>query len=357
MAKDWRGFASDFAGPSEIRFEDFDGHKGGAADGKGLAAGFSKTWDGQVIMDETARQEKVQALKKKLRDQQDRQKKVYERKKQKELQMAEEWQKHRDEMLAEKAQERRDRLQALEESQKRATEAKAQREQEQEAAQAQAAAEAKLLEAQEMSVFLTGVASGEVAIDEDKSKPAVAAALSPPSEEKKEKKPRKPGLPVEAMAATRKKKEHESVGVEKKDKSSVIQQLPQLFPGLRRTAEGKQILENAEPTTSFSEKQPVTKEHLLRNAQIKLMDQLAAQVSEYRKSMKSKMFNPVSPTLDFSEGLDRSPSQMNSLMPPMMDPLSPTLSRGSRHSLRSMGLHGLEDMDTSTKRGSLSSRF
>jgi hypothetical protein len=333
MAKDWRGFASDFAGASEIRFEDFDGHKGGAADGKGLAAaGFSKTWDGQAIMDETARQEKLQALKRKLKDQQDRQKKTYERKMQKELQMADEWHKHRDEMQAEKAKERKERMHALEECQRRVTEAKAHREQQAEAAQAQAAAEAKLLEAQEMSVFLTGVASGEVrrsSFEVAEDKPVVAAALSAPSEEKKEKKSRKPGLPVEAMPS-RKKKEHESVGVEKKDKSSVIQQLPQLFPGLRRTAEGKQILENAEPTQSFTEKQPVTKEHLLRNAQIKLMDQLAAQVSEYRKSMKSKMFSPVSPTLEFGDSLSQ------------MDPLSPAQSRLSRHSLRSMGLDGMD---------------
>lgn len=304
MAKDWRGFASDFAGPGEIRFEDFEGHKGapGIGDGKGLlGAGLIKTWDGQFVMDESTRQEKVQAMKRKLRDHQQRQQKVEERRKQKELQMAEEWQKHAVEIREQKLVERKERLQALQESQQRAIEAKALRE-------AAERAEAEH-DKNTISVFLTDVASGkhdslaDGVSNQDKS--IMPVALGKPLEEKTEKKLRKPGLPPEAKVV---RKEHQAGVVDKqRDKSSVIQQLPQLFPGLRRTAEGKQILENAEPTQSFEKGVPVTQEHHLRKAQIKLMDQLAAQVSEYRKSMKSKIFSPVSPSLGLNDS-DRSPA-------------------------------------------------
>lgn len=297
-SKDWRGFASDFAGPGEIRFEDFEGHKGTTGDTKGLVTGLSRTWDGQVILDESSRQEKLQTLRRKLKDQQDRQKKADERRRQRDLSMAEGWQKHAEERKAEKEKERKERLQALDESQKRAKEAQAQRLAEQEAAEAKAAADARTQEAENDLTFLTGLSTAkaqEGAQAEDQEKTMLPSALAPPTEERKQKASRKPRLPSEATPS-RNKKEHEKVVDKTRDKSSVVQQLPQLFPGLRGTAEGKQILKNAEPTQTF-EKQPITKEHLLRKAQIKLMDQLAAQVSDYRKSMRSKFSMGIAPSL------------------------------------------------------------
>jgi len=336
MAKEWRGFASDFAGPGEIRFEDFEGK--GSTDGKGLGASnwtASKTWDGRIVMDESARQERLQVLKRKLRDQQERQKKADERRKERDKQMAEQWLEHVKELEEQKANERKERLKALEESTARAKEAQAQRDLQNHAAQAKAAENAKVQDVEDLNFFLTGLATSSSEPRKSTLKPTAA------TEEKKEKTPRKPGLPPEAMPSL-KKKQHESGIVDKqRDKSSVIQQLPQLFPGLKRTSEGKQILENAEPQKSMAEKQPITKEHLLRKAQIKLMDQLAAQVSEYRKSMKSKMFSPISPNHDFGE------SQLSPRFSEgQVSVASPSQSRLSRNSLRSMGM-ALEDLPTS----------
>lgn len=274
-AKDWRGFASDFAGSGEIRFDDFETHKVVPVEGQG----FSRSWDGQLVMDESLRQEKFQAMRRKLKEQEQRLKKADERRRQRDLSMAEAWQKHAEESRAQQALERKERLRGLQESQKRAAEAKAQR---------QAAKEAKAEEDEKeaMAMFLTGVTlettTAKTTLEDQEGGKS--------SEAKKEKTPRKAGLPTEARRTTKEKQE--SGVVDKQKDKSIIQQLPQLFPGLRRTTEGKQILENAQPTQSV-EKRPITKEHLLRKNQIKLMDHLGAQVSEFRKLMRSRVLTPI----------------------------------------------------------------
>jgi len=284
-AKDWRGFASDFAGPGEIRFDDFETHKGVPVEGQG----FSRSWDGQLVMDEGLRQEKFQAMKRKLKETEQRLKKADERRKQRDLSMAEAWQKHAEENRAQQALERKERLRVLQESQQRAAEAKAQR---------QAAKEAKEEEDEKeaMTMFLTGVTlqttTATTTLEDQEG------GKSP--EAKKEKAPRKAGLPMEAKGS-QKKNEQESGVVDKQKEKSIIQQLPQLFPGLRRTTEGKQILENAHPTQSV-EKRPITKEHLLRKNQIKLMDHLGTQVSEFRKLMRSRVLTPI-PSLGMNDSV------------------------------------------------------
>lgn len=291
--KGWRSFAGEFAGSGDIRFEQFQATHASAGSNTGminmghLTSDLQKVFEGLGPKDGSQRQEKLQTLRRKLRDQTERQKKIEERRKARDREMAEEWQKHMTLVKEEKVQERHMRLAALREKQQRMEDAKAERQAEIEAEEARKEDERREAELQAeeeaLRCFLTGMGTVKIADTEPQEEKAPEPVKKSPSKQKA-----KARLPSEAMGS-RKKKIDDTGGVKISDKSTLIQQLPQLFPGLKRNAEGQQILANAENTAKEFAAPSSTQGPLLRSAQIGVMTSLASQVSEYRKSIRGRL--------------------------------------------------------------------
>lgn len=224
--------------------------------------------------------EKLAALKRKIKDQQAIQQRIEERKKAKDKEMAEAWKAHRDEVKAEQKR--------LADSIQKACsprEPRSERHPSETEGNADVSAEDVLIETPFTPVP-----------PQYRDKIRVP---DPPADLKQWKihgkegaPPLKPRLPAEATPGRKKKNANQSsaksqVGREK----SIVQQLPQLFPGLRRTNEGQQILEAGQPAV-VPEESLMPKKALLRKAQVKLLNNLSDQVSFYRGHMR-RNFNRI----------------------------------------------------------------
>lgn len=287
--KGWRAFASDFVGASEASFETFQEHKATAVDesplaGIGLnlhqalcAAGTQAIYDESTR--EVVKQERMRTLHRKMQEQQRRYQRIEERRKQRDLENMEAWKQHVAEEREKRNAEQQERLAALAEAERQAQEVKAQKQAAKEAAELRRKTEITL-HVPEGSTFLTGVeapAESKTSSNVDTNN----ATKVPSDVERAHNKTRKPRPPK----AHRKKKEE---GVITRDpEKSMVQQLPQLFPGLRRTAEGKQIQEevSAEKASTHS---GADAERTLRRAQLSLMQRIANQVLDYRRSVRKQ---------------------------------------------------------------------
>eukprot|EP00746_Dinoflagellata_sp_MGD_P085912 gnl/MRDRNA2_/MRDRNA2_33992_c0_seq1.p1 gnl/MRDRNA2_/MRDRNA2_33992_c0~~gnl/MRDRNA2_/MRDRNA2_33992_c0_seq1.p1 ORF type:complete len:323 (+),score=92.54 gnl/MRDRNA2_/MRDRNA2_33992_c0_seq1:166-1134(+) len=303
--KGWRAFASDFLGTGEVPFESFQEHKATAVDevpavGLGNLHPSLASSGVQGIYDESginsARLERMRVLQRKMQEQQRRYRRAQERRKQQDQEMAESWKQHVAEERDRKAVERQERLAALQEAQRRMQEANAQKQAAADAAEAKRKteiAEAEAAEEQEaMSMFLTGLAT-PVNIKNRQTftstngdanstkKPGLEDTVPSDAEQSQLNKMRKPRIPT----MNRKKKEE---GVIETKEKTMVQQLPQLFPGLRRTAEGKKIQEEV-TVEKPSHSSRAEGEHTMRRAQLGLMKRIASQVLDYRLSVRSSL--------------------------------------------------------------------
>eukprot|EP00746_Dinoflagellata_sp_MGD_P064762 gnl/MRDRNA2_/MRDRNA2_27012_c0_seq1.p1 gnl/MRDRNA2_/MRDRNA2_27012_c0~~gnl/MRDRNA2_/MRDRNA2_27012_c0_seq1.p1 ORF type:complete len:314 (-),score=84.23 gnl/MRDRNA2_/MRDRNA2_27012_c0_seq1:105-1046(-) len=236
--------------------------------------------------------ERLAALKKKIKDQQAIQDRIEERKKAKEKEMAESWKAHQLEVKEERKAER----QRLQESIQKACSPREPR------------SERRTSETEGKA----DVSPDDIAVDTvitpipPKYRDKIRVP-DPPTELKqwkihKNDRPLKPRLPAEATPSIKKKNANQSSAKSQQlREKSIVQQLPQLFPGLRRTNDGQQILEAGAPAV-MPEQSLMPRKALLRKAQVKLLNNLSDQVSFYRGHMR-RNFNRIleATELEFSD--------------------------------------------------------
>jgi hypothetical protein len=223
--------------------------------------------------------ERLAALKKKIKDQQALQDRIEERKKAKDKEMAEAWKAHQLEVKEERKAER----ERLAESIQKASSPREPR------------SERRTSETEDVSPEDVTLESAFTPIP-PKYREKIRVP-DPPSDLKqwrihKHDRPLKPRLPAEATPSRKKKNANQSSAKSQQlREKSIVQQLPQLFPGLRRTNEGQQILEAGVPAV-MPEQSLMPRKALLRKAQVKLLNNLSDQVSFYRGHMR-RNFNRI----------------------------------------------------------------
>lgn len=225
--------------------------------------------------------ERLAALKKKIKDQQHLQERIEERRKAKDKEMAEAWKTHQLEMKEERKADR-DRLADSIQKSYSPREPRSERRVSETEGKLEVSAEDVAIE-----THITPIPPKY----RDKIR-----VPDPPSDLKQWKihkgGPCKPRLPAEATPGRKKKDANQSSAKSQQSREkSIVQQLPQLFPGLRRTGEGQQILE-AGASAVMPEQSLMPRKALLRKAQVKLLNNLSDQVSFYRGHMR-KNFNRI----------------------------------------------------------------
>lgn len=313
----WRAYASEFLGAGEVSFETFQERNkttatdsGGAPDASGIpqknlhpslaSSGLhsSSLQDLYEEWNDRSRQERMRALQQKMQENQRRHRRNEERRKQRDQDLVESWKKHAAEERERKDGERNKRLEELQEFERRVEEVKAQKKAAAEAREEQRKKDeeerAEALKEEEraaMSAFLTGVTTtGVVGAKMPPIPSSIGDAkdetLKPEKASDKDKGTRKARVPT----MNRKKKEE---GVTATQEKSMVQQLPQLFPGLRRTAGGRKIAEepaDKEMPAWQKERFAAEKEQrVVRQAQLGLMKRIAAQVLDYRRSVRESV--------------------------------------------------------------------
>jgi len=228
---------------------------------------------------------KLAALKKKIKDQQAVQDRIEERRKAKDKEMAEAWRTHHQEEKEQRTTERQRRLENINKPSSPREPRSDRRASDGGEGKAEASTE-------------------DVAIDVQITPiPAkyqnIIRVPDPPTDVKQWKihgkypdRPLKPRLPAEATPSRKKKNANQSATKSQQVREkSIVQQLPQLFPGLRRTNDGQQIL-NSGISGVTPEESLMPRKALLRKAQVKLLNNLSDQVSFYRGHMR-RNFNRI----------------------------------------------------------------